>query len=147
MPKGASPEGPSACPDATGSGMAEPSRPVVFPLDLLQYSDVQSAAPAANEGGLDEDGVEGCDDSAVGGEAMEEEREGKMDPRTRLALSREASFLTSMRNLDGFMSVFGAGGEFRSTARWRADRRVICIELGRRCLGRHNGPGNLGGCE
>jgi hypothetical protein len=93
---------------------------------------VQSAAPAANDGGLDDTGLEECDDSAVEDEAVEEESEGKMDPRTRLALSREASFLTSIRNLDGFRG--GCRG-LRSSATWLAGTREMWIECGRRCLG------------
>lgn len=137
---------PGAGPDAASSGIAGPSSPDVFNPDLLQYSDVQSAAPAVKEGGLDDTGLEECEDSAVEEEDAEEEREGKMDPRTRLALSREASFLTSIRNLDGFRGG-SAGRGFRSTASWLTGRRVICIECGRRCLGRHRGSGNLGGCD
>lgn len=69
-----------------------------------------------------------------------------MDPRTRLALSREASFLTSIRNLDGFRGRVGGGTGFRSMATWLAGTREIWMEWGRRGLGRHKGSGNLGDC-
>lgn len=85
-------------------------------------------------------------DDAVGAE-----REEKKDPRTRLALSRDASFLISMRNLEGFRGGFvagrGWGGLGWTAAKVVAGRRVIWIECGRRCLGRQRGVGNPGGCE
>lgn len=146
MPETPSPGDPTAGLDVTGSGIAQSSRPDIFNPDLLQYNDVQSAAPAANDGGLDETGLGECEDSAVEDEAVEEESEGKMDPRTRLALSREASFLTSIRNLDGFRGRVGGGTGFRSMAIWLAGTREIWMEWGRRCLGRHKGSGNLGDC-
>ena len=108
-----------------------------------------STGPGPNEGGLDDTGVDDCEDSATEDEAVGEVREGNMDPRTRLALSREASFITSIRNRDGFRRGFGAGAgaRVRSTARWFAGTRVMCMECGRRCLGRQRGAGNLGSCE
>ena len=86
----------------------------MFNPDLLQYSDEVSTDPAANEGGLDDTGVDDCEDSAIEDEAVGEVREGNMDPRTLLALSREASFLTSIRNRDGFRGGFCTGAAIRS---------------------------------
>lgn len=123
----------------------------MFNPDLLQESDVQSTEPAANEGGLDDTGLGDCEDSVVADDAVEAEREGNKDPRTRLALSREASFIMSIRNLEGFLGGFvagGRGGGFGWTAaKVVAGRRVIWIECGRRCLGRQRGVGNPGDCE
>jgi hypothetical protein len=95
MAGGEGPGEPTTGPDTPDAVIAESSSPVMFKPDLLQYSDVQSAAPAANEGGLDGTGLEERDDSAAEDEALEEESEGKTDPRSRFALSREASFLIS----------------------------------------------------
>lgn len=120
---------------------------MLFNGDLLQYKDVGSVEPAANEGGLDDTGLEECDDSAVAVEAVGEESEGKKDPSTRLALSREASFITSSPNFEGLRGGFVALAALRSRAALLAGRREICIACGRRCLGRQRGAGKPGGCE
>jgi hypothetical protein len=100
-------------PDTSDAGIADSSRPTVFNPDLLQYSELLSADPAANEGRLVDAGLEERNDSAAADEPVE--REGKTDPRILLTLSREASFLTSRRNLEGFRGGVGAGRGFRST--------------------------------
>jgi hypothetical protein len=75
---------------------------------------------------------------------LEEVNEEKTEPNTRFAVSREASFLKSIRNLDG---VFGSGGDGsgrRSRGTMPAGNRVMCIECGRRCRGRQGGSGSRG---
>ena len=83
-----------------------------------------------------------AEDVAV--EGFEENGE-KTDPSTRFAFSREASFLNSRRNLEGCFGVFGGGDGRRSNGTKPAGRRVICIECGRRCRGRHGGAGSVAG--
>lgn len=120
----------------------------MFKPDRRQYSDVESPDPGPNDGGLDDTGLGVCEDSAAADDVVEAEREGNKDPRTRLALSREASFLTSIRNLEGFRGGFVACGRLGwAGAQVVAGRRVIWIECGRRCLGRQRGAGKPGGCE
>jgi hypothetical protein len=102
----------------------------VFKPDLLQCGDVESDDPlAAKECGLDDTGLGDCEDSVAADDATGAEREGKKDPRTRLALSRDASFLISIRNLKGFRGGFvagrGWGGLGWAAARVVAGRRVI----------------------
>lgn len=77
-------------------------------------------------------------------EGLEENGE-KTDPSTRFAFSREASFLNSRRNLEGCLGGFGGGDGRRSKGTKPAGRRVICMECGRRCLGRQGGAGSATG--
>ena len=84
-----------------------------------------------------------AEDVAV--EGLEEENGAKTDPSTRFAFSREASFLNSRRNLEGCLGGFGGGDGRKSNGTKPAGRRVICIECGRRCRGRHGGAGRLAG--
>jgi hypothetical protein len=87
-----------------------------------------------------------AEDGAVEVEVDEEKGE-KTDPSTRFAFSREASFLSSTRNLDGFFGSRGGGGGLRSKGTKSAGRRVICIECGRCGRGRQGGEGSLAGCD
>lgn len=81
-------------------------------------------------------------------EELEEVNEEKTPPNTRFALSREASFLNSRQNLDRFWgSGRGGGGDgrdLRSKGTMPVGNCVMCIECGRRCLGRQGGSGSLG---
>lgn len=81
--------------------------------------------------------------------AVEElEDEGKKtEPNTLFAFSREASFLSCNRNLDGFFGGGGGGEGRRSNGTNPAGRRVMCMECGRRCLGRQGGVGRVGVCD
>jgi hypothetical protein len=81
---------------------------------------------------------------ATEGEAIEEFEENgeKTEPSTRFAFSLEASFLSSIRNLEGFLGSFASGWGLRSNGTNPDGRRVICIECGRRCLGRQGGAGS-----
>jgi hypothetical protein len=156
LPLGAAPWELTSAPDtAVDSGIAGSSTPVIPKPDLLEYSDVGSAAAAVKEGGLvdaGDAGDAGLNDllePAAGDEAAEEEdeeREGKTDPSSRFALSREASFLNSMRLLEGFLGSRDGGDGFRSAAK-PAGKRVMCIECGLRGLGRHGGVGNRAGSD
>jgi hypothetical protein len=77
----------------------------------------------------------------------EEEDGKKTEPSTLFAFSREASFLSCNRNLEGFLGGKGGGEGRRSNGTKPAGRRVMCIECGRRCLGRQGGVGNVGVCD
>jgi hypothetical protein len=72
-----------------------------------------------------------------------EVNEEKTEPNTRFALSREASFLSSRRNRDSVLGSGGGGRGLRSKGTKPAGSRVMCIECGRRCLGRQGGSGSL----
>jgi hypothetical protein len=116
--------------------------------DLLEYNDVGSAEAAWKEArGAAVSGLEDLEDDALAAEdeAVEEfeVNEEKTEPNTRFALSREASFLSSRRNLDGFLGSGGGGWGLRSKGMKPAGSRVMCIECGRRCLGRQGGSGSL----
>ena len=69
----------------------------------------------------------------------------KTDPSTRFAFSLDASFLSSMRNLEAFLGWGGGGGGLRSKGTKPAGKRVICIECGRRWRGLQGGSGSLAG--
>lgn len=56
------------------------------------------------------------------------EEDRKTDPNTRFAFSRDASFLSSMRNLEGFLGSLGGGAGRRSNGTKPAGSRVMCIE-------------------
>lgn len=62
--------------------------------------------------------------------AVEEEEEDgkKTEPNTLFAFSREASFLSCNRNLEGFLGGRGGGEGRRSNGTNPAGRRVMCIE-------------------
>ena len=66
----------------------------------------------------------------------------KTVPSTRFAFSREASFLNSTVNREGFLGGGGGGVGRRSIGTNPAGKRVMCIECGRRCLGRQGGEGS-----
>lgn len=128
--------------DMTGS-----SNPAVPRTDLLAYIEDGSADAAMNDGGL-ADGLAERVELAAEDEAAEvekEESEGKTDPRTRLALSREASFPNSTRIREGFWGSAGGGEGNRSDGTQPSGQHVICIECGRLCLGRQGGSGSLAG--
>lgn len=82
----------------------------------------------------------------VGGE-RDEEKGDRTEPSTRFALSLAASFLRSRRNLDGVRGgVTAQGGVGRRSGGTKpAGNLVMCMELGRRCRGRHGGVGRVGG--
>lgn len=88
--------------------IVESSNPAIPKPDLLEYSDVRSEDAAMKEGGLLE-GLEDREDVDDEDEAVEvlEESEGKTDPSTLLAPSREASFSNSTQNREGFFSFGG----------------------------------------
>jgi hypothetical protein len=67
----------------------------------------------------------------------------KTVPSTRFAFSREASFLNSTLNREGFLGGGGGGVGRKSTGTYPAGSLVMCIECGRRCLGRQGGVGSL----
>lgn len=76
-----------------------------------------------------------------------EEVARKNEPSTLFAVSREASFLSCRRNLERCFGGRGGGRGRRSKGTKPAGRRVICIECGRRCRGRHGGVGSVGASE
>lgn len=78
---------------------------------------------------------------------LDEVKGEKTDPSTRFAFSREASLLSFTWNLDALFGPGAGGGGLRSSGIKPAGRRVICIECGRRVLGRHGGEGSLAGCD
>lgn len=134
-----------------GLDIVESSNPLLLlNRDLLEYKDAGSADAVWKEARGAVSGLEDLDVEALAAEdEAEEELEGvneeKTEPSTRFAVSREASFLNSNRNLDG---VFGSGGDgrgSRSRGTMPAGNRVMCIECGRRCLGRQGGSGSRGG--
>lgn len=85
-------------------------------------SDARGEAEAAGLGDLVELAAE---DVAV----EEEEEDGKKtEPSTRFAFSREASFLSCNRNLEGLFGGGGGGDGRRSNGTNPAGRRVMCIE-------------------
>ena len=130
-----------------GPGIAESSNPLqLLNFDLLEYKDDGSTDAARKEGrgsGLEDLDV---DSLAAEDEAEEEFEENgdKTEPNTRFAVSREASFPNSNRNLDGFFGSGGGGGGRRSRGMMPAGNRVMCIECGRRCRGRQGGSGSRG---
>jgi hypothetical protein len=106
-----------------------------------------SADAAEKEVRSDERLVSGLPDRVVfalvaEGELFVENGE-KTVPNTRFAFSREASFLNSTLNREGVFGGGGGGGGRRSRGTNPAGNRVICIECGRRCLGRQGGVGSL----
>jgi hypothetical protein len=107
-----------------------------------------SADAAENDvlSGLDVSGVVDLLEVPAEGEAGEgrEVNGEKTDPSTRFAFSRDASFLSSMRNLEALWG-WGGGGGLRSKGTKPAGKRVICIECGRRCRGLQGGSGSLAG--
>lgn len=115
-------------------------------LDLLEYKDAGSADAAwkearrAAESGLvdlEVDALAAVDEAEEG----LDDSEGKTEPSTRFAVSREASFLNSIRNLFGVFGFGVAGSGRRSSGTMPAGNRVMCIECGRRCRGRQGGSG------
>jgi hypothetical protein len=133
-----------------GLAIAVSSNPLqALKRDPLEYNDagfVEASWKEAREAvvsGLEdlEEVVLAAEDEA--GEGFGE-REEKTEPNTRFALSREASFLNPIRNLDGFLGSGGGGTGRSSKGTKPAGSLVMCIECGRRCLGRQGGSGSLG---
>jgi hypothetical protein len=71
----------------------------------------------------------------------------KTEPSTLFAVSRDASFVSCIRSLEGFFGGGGGGEGRRSKGTKPAGSRVICIECGRRCRGRQGGVGSVGVCD
>ena len=127
------------------------SSKVVLDDALLESIVVGSADAVEREvlGGLPASGLVDLVELAAEDVAAEddEENEEKTVPRTRLAFSRDASFLNFMRILEVFSGLGGGGRGLRSNGTNPGGRRVMCIECGRRCLGRQGGDGSLGVCD
>jgi hypothetical protein len=94
--------------------------------------------------GLDDLDVDALAAEVEAEEGLEEVNEEKTEPNTRFALSREASFVSTRRNLEGFLGSGGGGRGCKSRGTVPARNCVVCIAYGRRCLGRQGGSGNLG---
>jgi hypothetical protein len=127
------------CSTIEGLGIADsgPSKPV--PAASLLDRIVDGSADAAEKDVLEDRLVSGLGDLvelAAEDEAEEvfavlevlEENGENTDPSTRFAFSREASFLSSMRNLESFLGSRGGGCGRRSNGMNPAGSRVIWIE-------------------
>jgi hypothetical protein len=123
-----------------------------IPVAALLANIVFESADAAENDVLSDLDVSGLVDllevpaeGVAGGGGEVEENGENTDPSTRFAFSRDASFLSSMRNLEAFFDWGGGGGGLRSKGTKPAGKRVIWIECGRRCLGLQGGSGSLAG--
>ncbi len=126
----------------------------IVPLAIL-LANKEEGSPGASERELLKDpGVSGVSGSvgveAVGLAAEDVANEGfeengkKIEPSTRFAFSRVASFLSSTRNLDSFFGSGVGGCGLRPYGTNPAGRREMCMEWDRRCLGRQGGAGSCG---
>ena len=97
-----------------GPAILESSKLGMPNVDLLENVDVRSPAAAGRESvrgvvGLKDPVELAAEDEAAGNDEEEGESEENTDPNTRLAFSREASFLSSIRIRDGFLGFVGVG--------------------------------------
>lgn len=139
---------PGTLPPSGGLDIAMAGSSTNVPAAALLANIVVGSADADGNDALSVSGLVDLVELAAEDGAVEadEEKGEKTDPSTRFAFSREASFLSSMRNFDTFFGSGGGGGGVRSNGAKPAGRRVICIECGRRCRGRQGGDGSLAGC-
>jgi hypothetical protein len=127
------------CSTIEGLGVADSGPSKLVPAASLLDRIVDGSADAAEKDVLEDRLVSGLGDLvelAAEDEADEvsevvevlEENGENTEPSTRFAFSREASFLSSMRNLESFLGSRGRGGGRRSNGMKPAGRRVMCIE-------------------
>jgi hypothetical protein len=140
---------PGGLPPRDGRDIATAESSTTVPAVALLANIVVGSAEADGNDALSVWGLADLVDVAAedGAVELDEEKGEKTDPSTRFAFSREASFLSFTWNLDNFFGSGGGGGGLRSNGMNPAGRRVMCIECGRRVLGRHGGEGNLAGCD
>jgi hypothetical protein len=140
---------PGKLPPSGGLDIAIAGSSTNVPAAALLAKIVVGPADAGENDALSISGLVGLVELAAedGAVEVDEENGEKTDPSTRFAFSREASFLSSTRNLDPFFGSEGGGGGLRSNGTKSAGRLVICIECGRRCRGRQGGEGSFAGCN
>jgi len=130
---------PNAC-DSTieGLGIAESGPSKLVPAARLLDRIVDGSVDAAEMDVLEERLVSGLADlvelaaedeaEVIFGEVEVLDENGDKAPSTRFAFSREASFLSSMRNFESCLGSGGGGCGRRSKGMKPGGRRVICIE-------------------